>query len=176
MKESELVKEYTAKLLPWWDVYHEIEGRSIISGKLKRIDMIIVSKQIPDGLTKPMVFGVECKRPTLESLNDYTKWLRQSIGYTQCKWGKKCVQLPILVAPSLDRDYCGQEGVNQSFMFKHVAGTFGIGEIVLKNYERDYGNGTECISIEMSGTKVWSNFYGFNKAMAKVDYSKKYTL
>lgn len=173
LTENQLVAIYSSKLQEHFNIYYEIEGYSIISGLKKRIDMVLVSKEKPHGLTKPIMFGVECKKPDLTSLNNYTAWLRQSVGYTQCRWGRNKVQLPILVAPSLDRDYCGKEGEIQSEVMKRVAGAFGIGEIKITEYKK---LGKERVSIEMSGSRVWCSFHGFNKAWSKMDFTKKITL
>lgn len=176
MTEQEVVKDYATRLSTWFKIYHEVEGRSIISGKLKRIDMVIVSRDIPLGLLKPMAFGVEFKADQMESMNDYTSWLRQAVGYTQCKWGVSNVQLPILVAPFIDRDYCGQEGKTQSAVLSRIAGQFGIGELGLITYPKDNGYGLWQMKIKIGDTRLWSSCDGWNNSLVKMDFKKRYTL
>lgn len=176
MKESEVIEDYISKLDPYFKMYREVDGRSLISGKLKRIDLIMVSRDIPIGQIKPMAFGVEFKADQMESMNDYTSWLRQAIGYTQCKWGNSAVQLPILVAPFINREYCGEVGKIQSGILSRIAGQFGIGELGLVKYDRDYGYGMYEMKIKMADTRLWSSSVGWNSSLVKMDFKKRYTL
>lgn len=170
MTEQENVKRLIAAIGHDWTIHREVEGKSIISGACKRIDLVIVSKEKPFG--KHLVFGVECKRPQLTSLNDYSRWIRQAVGYTQCAWGTKQVQMPILVYPKVDGGY----SPDIIMAYEHIMGAFGIGSVFAEDYERDFGQGKVNWQILMSGSKVWSTFYGFNQSMSKTDFKKKITL
>ena len=142
----------------------------------KRIDMVIVSKEIPIGMIKPMAFGVEFKADQMESMGDYTAWLKQAIGYTQCEWGVHKQRLPILVAPFIDRSYCDNEGKVQSEILSRLAGQFGIGELGIIKYDRDYGYGLESIKIKMCGSSMWCSISGWNASLVKMDFKKRYTI
>ena len=176
MTESELVDYYSSALLPYWKIWHEVDGNSIISGARKRIDMIIESREIPDKRVHPIRFGVEFKTEQMESMNNYTSWLRQAIGYTQCEWGMKKVRLPILVAPFITRDYCGDVGKMQCDILSRIAGQFGIGELGLQMVLGDDYVKREQMVIKMSDTRFWCEQYGFNSSMVAMDFSKRYKL
>jgi hypothetical protein len=176
MKESEVVAEYARRLEPGFHVHHEVEGKSIISGINKRIDMVIVSRDVPPKRTQKIAFGIEFKADQMESMNDYTSWLRQAIGYTQCVWGPNSVRLPILVAPFINREYCDQIGQEQSFIMSRLAGQFGIGELGVIKYKADYGKGDSEIRIKISDTRLWSDVDGWNQSLVGMNFQKRYTL
>ena len=117
------------------------------------------------------MFGVEFKADQMESMNDYTSWLRQAIGYTQCQWGVKKQRLPILVAPFIMRNYCGDVGEIQSAILSRIAGQFGIGELGHVDY-----NGGSFMKIKVSDTTMWTSDGGWNNSLVKMDFKKRYAL
>ena len=164
MKESENVDILIEGIGQHWDVWREVQGMSQLSGKNKRIDLIIRSKEFFEG--KKLMFGVECKRPTLTSFNDYSRWFKQSVVYTQCLWGNTGISVPILVYPRPEPH--GNEDF--TYAFERIMGAFGIGVIDCVEYKKDFGQGKKNWQIKMSDTPIWSTFYGFNKAMAKMNF------
>lgn len=176
MTEQEVIVDYMQRLSQHWHIHQEVEGRSIISGVRKRIDMVIVSKDIPPKRVQPMAFGVEFKSDQMESMNNYTAWLRQAIGYTQCEWGLRKARLPILVAPFINREYCGDIGKTHSGILSRLAGQFGIGELGLVEYAMDYGKGDWQMVIKMCDTRFWSGHDGWNQSMIGMNFSKRYEL
>lgn len=166
MNERENVEVLINAIGHSWDVWREVKGMSQLSGKNKRIDLIIRSKEFVNG--RQLMFGVECKKPVLTSFNDYSRWFKQSLVYTQCLWGNTGISVPILVFPKPEphdnRDF--------TLAFEHIMGAFGIGVIECVEYKKDYGQGRMNWQIKMSNTPIWSTFYGFNKAMAKMDFQK----
>jgi len=176
MTEQEVIQDYIQRLSPHWHIHQEVEGNSIISGARKRIDMVIVSKEVPPKRVQPIAFGVEFKADQMESMNNYTGWLRQAIGYTQCEWGQRKARLPILVAPFIDRQYCGDIGKTHSDILSRLAGQFGIGELGLVEYPMDYGKGDWQMVIKVSDTRFWSSHDGWNLSMIGMNFSKRYEL
>jgi hypothetical protein len=176
MTENEVIADFKPLIAPHFKIYEEVEGSSIISGVNKRIDMVLESREIPKGLIRPMFFGVEFKADQMESMNDYTSWLRQAIGYTQCVWGRKKMRLPILVAPFIDRDYCGIEGETQSFILSRIAGQFGIGELGKEVHYLGTPIEMTMMKIKFSGTSMWNTESGWNTSLVKMDFKKRYTL
>lgn len=176
MTESELVDYYTNELMPYFRIWHEVDGRSIISGARKRIDMIIESREIPPKRVQSIRFGIEFKTQQMESMNNYTAWLRQAIGYTQCEWGIKKARLPILVAPFINRDYCEDLGRMQCDILTRLAGQFGIGELGMELRRHDDGGTIPRMVIRMCDTRFWSSDEGWNASMAGMNFSKRYEL
>lgn len=133
--------------------------------------MVIVHRNLVGG--KRFMFGVEFKSPDqLDGTKMVTSWLRQSIGYTQCVWGKNKVRLPILVAPFLDDRVvmgCG-------FFAVRLAGQLGIGELGIERLSADYGKGTSNMIIRVSGERVWSEHAGWRLGVEKMDLIKRMEL
>ncbi len=160
--EKEVVNDFLNALQNDFVIYTEITGQSAISGKQKRIDAVIVSKEYPN-----FKFGIEFKRLDLGAFNNYTAWLKQSLVYTQCHFnlfGK----LPILMAPSIN--YGNKE--NQFFLSR-IFGEFGIGEIS-KEYYKVFDE--HVYKIKMKDTVLWSSRSGYNKAYLKSDFTVKLDL
>lgn len=174
MTENELVNTYAKMLSPHFRLWREVDGVSMISGARKRIDVVMESREIPDGCIEPMRFGVEFKSDQLQSMNQYTGWLRQAIGYTQCHWGSRNIRLPILICPFMY--YGGEEHGQVSSVIRRVAGQFGIGEMGIVTFDRDYGYGKQHVKICVSGSTMWTSYGGWNKSLVKMDFSKRYVL
>lgn len=155
--EQVIVTEYLNVLKNDWVIYKEVHGRSRISGKQKRIDAVIVSKQHPD-----IRFGIEFKRLDLGAFNNFTAWFKQVLVYSQCEWGESGVRLPILIAPSIN--YGTKE--NQ-FLFTRLLGEFGVGEIT-KTYYSVYNK--NIYKILHKEVKVWSSHDGFNEIAKKQNF------
>lgn len=160
--EEHLVDEYLTALSSEWLISREVEGTSVINGKLRRIDAVIKSKTHPH-----MVFGIEFKRPDLGSFAKFTHWFKQAIIYTQCLWHSRTGEkrkLPILIAPKPEY---GQ--MEHTFVFTRLLGEFGIGDIC-KEWE-DYHKKFRY-TIRIKETRIWCNCYGYNEASIKQDFNK----
>jgi hypothetical protein len=156
--EKELVTEYLDIFKNEWDVYTEVTGKSMISGKNKRIDAVICSKEFPE-----IKFGIEFKRLDLGAFNNFTAWFKQAVVYTQCSWdgfGK----LPVLIAPSINYG-----SGSESFVLSRLIGEFGIGEIT-KTYYGVYSKNVYKITHKQ--VKIWSNHDGFNKIAIKQNFKQ----
>ena len=162
---------YAERLKPQWHIWREVWGHSIHDPSIrKRIDMVIKHRHLVNGTQ--FVFGIEFKSPDqLDGTKKVTSWLRQSIGYTQCVWGKDKVRLPILVAPFLD-----DHTVGDGFFSVRMAGQFGIGELGIKQLGADYGKGTSNMMIRVSGERVWSEHEGWRLGVEKMDLIKRMEL
>ena len=154
-----LVNEYLNELKNEWHIYPEVWGKSIISGKTKRIDAVIISKANPN-----IKFGIEFKRLDLSSFTNFTSWFKQALTYTQCEWGT-IGRIPILIAPKID--YRGNKEIN--FMMSRLLGEFGMGEISKEFYQFYNKN---VYKILLKDTTIWSSESGFNKNAIKMDFQK----
>lgn len=157
--ESILVDEYLNEFKNEWHIYREVWGKSKISGKSKRIDAIIISKEHPN-----IKFGIEFKRIDLGSFTNFTAWFKQALVYSQCTWGTMG-SIPILIAPQINYD----KNKEIKFVFSRLLGEFGIGEIS-KDYYNCYQK--NIFKVLLKDTTIWSNNGGFNKVALKQDFTK----
>ncbi len=155
--EKILVDEYLSVFENDFNIYREVNGFSKISGKKKRIDAVIISKQYPN-----IRFGIEFKRLDLGAFNNFTSWFKQALVYTQCVWGNTNIRLPILIAPAIN--YVNKES---SFVLCRLIGEFGIGEIT-KTYYGKYKK--DVYKIKHKDVKIWSSHDGFNEIAIKQDF------
>jgi hypothetical protein len=160
MIEEDLVNEYLSEFEKDWLIRREVTGINILNGKGRRIDAVIRSKEHEN-----LTFGIEFKREDLSNFIHFSKWMRQSIIYTQCIWDLKVkTKLCILICPDF---HYGNE--QTAFVTKRLLGEFGIG-FITKKYIDYHKKNEYCIMYK--DTKVWSSIYGYNLNAKKWAFDK----
>lgn len=160
LTEVELVRKCKDLLNKEWDIWEEVDGYNPRTGERRRIDLIIRHKERHN-----FCFGVECKRPNLESYGKYTDWLKQMIVYTQVEWGRHKRRLPVLACPSIvgANDDCAY------YALRRLAGKFGLGEVT---FDKHYQGKIDVVKIKMSDATIWSTETGFNEQQKNRDFTK----
>jgi len=130
----------------------QVWGRHI-SGSRKRVDAVIWPKNNTLWAKKDIAFGIEFKKPdSIMSLTDVTGMIRQAYDYLHTDFdgfGK----IPILVCPLRLQDrYNG--GNHEMSIIRHLLGKFGIGEILVKQYN------DEMAIVFQASHCIWSEHYG----------------
>lgn len=127
MKEREYRNKLIKILSNEWHIEKEVEGFSEIGGKC-RVDLVITPKNTDEWKHKGIAFAVEIKSPykLKDDLNDFTKWIAQSIDYSYTSFDGYG-RIPVLLSPGLIHRHI--EVVDSRMIAKHLLGQFLIGEL-----------------------------------------------
>lgn len=130
MNEQEFKETILNRLSNSFKIREEWEGTGV-TGQRLRIDALIKPIDPTPWKNKDVVFGIEFKRPSINSsMGSTNKHLKQAIDYSYTNWDH-LGRIPILLCPavSFTNPTPGRDNRQQEMILKHLLCEFNIGEL-----------------------------------------------